>query len=227
MKDQADKLFADKLSSLDNLPDGYSPNIDSKWAIIHGSVTSGKAVNYKLRIGIAACLLLLFISGILLLKINAPTTVIVETQNPAEKISPSDKIKVADKKEVEDVNRVAQQVPLQKKNHGHSMQRQIEKVGGEIDNNNSETAETEINNPQTIGQDMESVTNNVAMTVPQQVNKNRRYVEVDFSDPVQQSRPVANEKNPFTVKINFSFRKDNFSSEKSVSTQPLRLHQNF
>ena len=75
MKNQADKLISEKLSSLDSLPDGYSPNLDSKWSIIQQSAKKKSVIPFKVWIGIAACLLIAFFSTVLLQQYHKPADV--------------------------------------------------------------------------------------------------------------------------------------------------------
>ncbi|MBK7570336.1 MAG: hypothetical protein IPI10_01465 [Bacteroidetes bacterium] len=34
MENKENKLIADKINSLDKLPQGYNPNLDAKWALL-------------------------------------------------------------------------------------------------------------------------------------------------------------------------------------------------
>jgi hypothetical protein len=68
MKTQDDKLVQSKLNSLDTLPEGYTPNIASKWTLIEEALDERRTDRIAFRkifLRIAACLVLLLISAAL------------------------------------------------------------------------------------------------------------------------------------------------------------------
>src|SRR4051812_47313967 len=78
MKMQDDKVIADKLESLDVLPKGYQPNINSKWALLEEAMDertlAGTRINKK-WLRIAACLLILFTSASLYFYMHRTITI--------------------------------------------------------------------------------------------------------------------------------------------------------
>ena len=67
MENLENKLIADKINSLDTLPDGYVPNLEAKWALLQSKEKNEKISflwGRKTWMKIAACLLILLLSGI-------------------------------------------------------------------------------------------------------------------------------------------------------------------
>jgi hypothetical protein len=65
MENRENKTIADKINSLDKLPEGYHPNLDAKWALLQSKENRPKVIalfNRKNLSKIAAILLILLIS---------------------------------------------------------------------------------------------------------------------------------------------------------------------
>jgi len=189
----ADKIMRDKLSSLENLPEDYVPNAEAKWSIIEASIQK-RTTNYK-WIGIAACLLLFGLAFIWTLNNKPSTTIIVQSPLPEQQRIYVPKVEVARVVEV-----------AQKKVNKH---KQI--VAEPI----------EIINPAT-EQIVEKVPVQTIETVVNE-KKRQRYVEVDFNDPVQVTKPVENNF-ASAIKFKLNFKKEN-NSENSETK--LSLKRNF
>lgn len=215
MKSQADKLISEKLSSLDSLPEGYSPNIDSKWAIVQGSIAKDKPVNYKLWIGIAACLLILLATSIMLKQINTPS-IVVEEPRPK---------KLMHTENTTANNAVASPAVEQRREISTP-------ASGKHKVKNGMKADTPSFNQPVLHdvspENVPVIENEVAIAEPvPAVKKKQRYFEMDFDDPEQQNREVADGSPSPSVKIKLGIKTETFNNGYSVSNKPLRIRQNF
>lgn len=212
MNSQADKLIRERLSSIDSLPDGYTPNIDSKWMIIHESKRRGVG-NYKLWIGIAACFLLFLTSAIIWKQDPASTIVETPLQNQLQHIED-----VATNR----VMKVATENPqeIAKTPFTASLKRKANINSGVTLHPEEKVINAPIVNEEEVAPEVA-----LEMSIPS-AKRMQRYVEIDFNEPVQQTQTIAEESSP-PVKFKLGFRNEIVSKNSSVSTKPLRIRQNF
>jgi hypothetical protein len=76
MEMRSDKIIQDKINSVDDLPEGYSPNLNSKWELLQAGLKpeqNKKPVLYYIQRASAVAAMLLLIGGSGLLIIKKPT----------------------------------------------------------------------------------------------------------------------------------------------------------
>src|SRR5688572_17026520 len=84
METMQDKLIREKLNSLDTLPEGYAPLLDSKWELLMAGQPEAKKSRQYFWYATAASLLLLLGFGFLFLNIpnSSNETIISHTKLP-------------------------------------------------------------------------------------------------------------------------------------------------
>ena len=76
MEMRSDKIIQDKINSVNDLPEGYSPNLNSKWELLQAGLKpeqNKKPVLYYVQRASAVAAMLLLIGGSSLLIIKKPT----------------------------------------------------------------------------------------------------------------------------------------------------------
>jgi len=179
MKSSENKFIADKLESLDSLPEGYRPDMNSKWALLEEAMnereSAGSRTN-KMWLNIAACLLALVTCSIIWIYTQRTITVTLIQQPPTEKaiaiesISPGTSV----------VNKHV--VPNKSlKSHSTALRQNEMPVPatGEM---------TSIIGPQTLADSViheeEKITPPVLTEKNIKKPKKQRFVQVDFDDPI-------------------------------------------
>jgi hypothetical protein len=72
-----DKIIRQKINSLDSFPDGYEPNLESKWNVIEAGLderNKKKMIISWYRIVVAAMLFIIGVGSVLLISIKSPST---------------------------------------------------------------------------------------------------------------------------------------------------------
>ena len=90
-----DKIIKQKLDSLEKLPEGYEPNLESKWNLIETGLDEGNKKKVAIiwyRIAIAAMLLMIGGGSLMLIKPVTKVQKEVDTRNKIETITSTDKI---------------------------------------------------------------------------------------------------------------------------------------
>lgn len=93
METRSDNIIQEKINSLNNLPEGYSPNLNSKWELLQAGLKPEQ--NKRLLLfyvkqasAIAAMLLLIGGSGLLIIKkIAKPTVASIQTTKPEKTLT--------------------------------------------------------------------------------------------------------------------------------------------
>ncbi|MBL0031255.1 MAG: hypothetical protein IPP27_03380 [Bacteroidetes bacterium] len=83
MENKENKLIADKINSLDKLPQGYNPNLDAKWALLQSEEKEQPVLTLFLKQNwrkIAAVILILFLSSALWISKFSSSTNEISTQ---------------------------------------------------------------------------------------------------------------------------------------------------
>jgi hypothetical protein len=175
MEDMENKLIASKLGELDTLPEGYKPNLDSKWELIEASM-EGERKNRFLIYRAAAIITGIILLGYLFM--------------PHLSVRPSAQIK--EQQKTEPVTKHNKTLPSSEQNNkmvAVTVQPQTT-VKVEKAKTKNNVIEMEPVQPET-KIDLVSVTQNsvplVASTTdtPNKKKKNR-YVQLDFDDPVKE-----------------------------------------
>ena len=95
MEAMQDKLIREKLNSLDSLPEGYAPSLDSKWELLRAGKPEKKKTPVYFWYAVAASLLLLLSFGLIFWQIETPVTenvpekAVAKHEIPAEKTKPN------------------------------------------------------------------------------------------------------------------------------------------
>jgi hypothetical protein len=174
MEMRSDKIIQDKINSVDDLPEGYSPNLNSKWELLQAGLKpeqNKKPVLYYIQRASAVAAMLLLIGGSGLLIIKKPTKPsalnITTNVNSVLKVAPK----------VEIVNSIEEQktTPSTTK----TTKKVMVNAPIQLAVNNQNTS------IDTITQNLEVVTQPIVnTTINEQVASNERFTEVDFTSPI-------------------------------------------
>ncbi len=202
-----DNIIAEKLNELNSLPESYQPNIDSKWQIIEESLNeSGKERKFYFRnlIRIAAIFLIVFIS------------VAIWMMNKTERKS-NEKNSLAGNYEIKSPSIILNSL-VANKNEKHQNRKQINPQENIFVN---AVDEVPVNISGNIAETKLVVNEEHSVSV---VKKKRRYVQVDFNDPV--TTLVSNNKmnQTFSVKVGIGKASGPVSEDQSPT---LRLSKPF
>jgi hypothetical protein len=211
MKSRADKLIEEKLSSLESLPEGYTPNLDAKWSIIQQTAMK-KPVAYIKWIGIAASIIFLLGCFFTWKSLYRAEPQFVHETKPAEKIEVAGQPLIA--------NNYVAAVSDKKTVFKRKSIRSINKP-----NQNSELTipDKVIEVPASTVEVAPAIVENVTDS---DQNLKQRYIEVDFRDEI--ARPVAqNDNSHKPVKISISFKDQSPATANSGEGSVVRIKQNF
>lgn len=206
--DMDHKSVAEKINGLDQLPEYYTPNLELKWGIIEAGMERSRKPMWVWWLSAAS---VIFIAGLIwLVKPSAqmadlPAPLVKENQASVTlKANPIQEKSVHTEKRVNKQKQVAQTVPL--------------------------TAVAEISREQEEVTQQPAVTTDTLLQVAQteRIITKQRYVELDFSDGIEQSSPQTT-----IVAQQFRFKLGNwpaFSKTGSGIKQtdiPVRIQKTF
>jgi hypothetical protein len=174
MEMRSNKIIQDKINSVNDLPEGYSPNLNSKWDLLQAGLKpeqNKKPVLYYIQRASAVAAMLLLIGGSGLLIIKKPT------KPTASNITTNNKYIVSVAPNTERVNAVEEKktIPSPQKTNKKVM------VNAPI--------QLAVNTPNTSidssTQKVEVVNQPIAnTTINEQVATTERFTEVDFTSPI-------------------------------------------
>jgi len=174
MEMRSNKIIQDKINSVNDLPEGYSPNLNSKWELLQAGLKpeqNKKTVLYYIQRASAVAAMLLLIGGSGLLIIKKPT------KPTASNITTNNKNIVSVAPNTERVNAVEEKktIPSPQKTNKKVM------VNAPI--------QLAVNTPNTSidssTQKVEVVNQPIAnTTINEQVATTERFTEVDFTSPI-------------------------------------------
>jgi hypothetical protein len=174
MEMRSDKIIQDKINSVNDLPEGYSPNLNSKWELLQAGLKSEqnkKSVMYYIQRASVVAAMLLLIGGSGLLIIKKPTKPItsslqtnnnsvVNTATKIEEVHQLDEKKVS-KPSIENTKKVMVNAPSQLSV-----------------NNQNISVDTITQKVEVVNQTIVNTTNNKQVTITE------RFTEIDFTTPV-------------------------------------------
>jgi hypothetical protein len=174
MEMRSDKIIQDKINSVNDLPEGYSPNLNSKWELLQAGLKpeqNKKPVLYYIQRASAVAAMLLVIGGSGLLIIKKPTkpsvSNIITNTNSYVTVAPK----------VEIVNTIEEQktTPSTSKTTKKVMANVPIKL---VVNNQNISIDSST-------QKVEAVTQPIVnTTINEQVASTERFTEVDFTSPI-------------------------------------------
>lgn len=174
MEMRSNKIIQDKINSVNDLPEGYSPNLNSKWELLQAGLKpeqNKKPVLYYIQRASAVAAMLLLIGGSGLLIIKKPT------KPTASNITTNNKNIVSVAPNTERVNAVEEKkaIPSSPKTTKKVMvnapiQLAVNTPNTSID---SSTQKVEVVNQSTFN-----------TTINEQVATTERFTEVDFISPI-------------------------------------------
>lgn len=174
MEMRSNKIIQDKINSVNDLPEGYSPNLNSKWELLQAGLKpeqNKKPVLYYIQRASAVAAMLLLIGGSGLLIIKKPT------KPTASNITTNNKNIVSVAPNTERVNAVEEKkaIPSSPKTTKKVMvnapiQLAVNTPNTSID---SSIQKVEVVNQSTVN-----------TTINEQVATTERFTEVDFTSPI-------------------------------------------
>lgn len=222
MENKENKLIADKINSLDYLPEGYEPNLDAKWALLQSEEKKPEVIflfERKTWTKVAALLIILFLStAIWLIKFrnSANEFTTVQPTSAPSSIAQSEHNSlqpIVEQKSVE--NNSIRNIPSTKKPEKKIISVPLK-----------ENSVAEIQLP--------SLENMIDVTLPteeaviakSEIKKSgHRYVQMDFNDEIKPN----NEKNTYAQGIQFRLmiKNSNPANQKSDDNTSFKLKHNF
>lgn len=174
MEMRSNKIIQDKINSVNDLPEGYSPNLNSKWELLQAGLKpeqNKKPVLYYIQRASAVAAMLLLIGGSGLLIIKKPT------KPTASNITTNNKNIVSVAPNTERVNAVEEKktIPSPQKTNKKVM------VNAPIQlavNNQNVIVDTITQKVEVVNQPL------VNTTINEQVATTERFTEVDFTSPI-------------------------------------------
>lgn len=219
MDRQTDKQIADKINSLDSLPQGYAPDLDSKWELLQLADKKKKSAVILLLtnrwFALAACLLLAFTAGIIwlvqpVIKSTTPKPVAEKIIHPTVKSAPHKNETV-----IETSKKKSKDLKSAKPKNKIIIEPNIELV--QLKNSATTTNDT-ANNNQLVNQEV------LAIQPPVKAKK-QRYVQMDFEDSIVQ--PGEKNVSAQAVRFRFSIGNTNKNTQPFESESTLKLQRNF
>lgn len=208
MEDMENKLIASKLSELDTLPEGYKPNLNSKWELIEASM-EGERKNRFVMYRVAAVITGIILLGYLFM--------------PRLNVQPATQSKVQQKTEPAMKHNKPLPSPEQKnKMIAATVQRKsaakVEKV--KIKSNVVEMESVQPK-PETKIDSVPAMQNSVQLaeldTEAPVKKKKSRYVQLDFNDPVKEETAAPSPKQMYAKE----FRIDLFNGNAPPQTNTI------
>ncbi len=220
MENRENKIIADKINSLDSLPEGYNPNLDAKWAMLQSDEKKEKAVllwNNRTWMKIAACFLILLLSGIIWInKTTQPKSEIANT-SPSIKPTIEHSEKIVSHSEINaSSNSIMQEVKKENRNKA--------RISIPVHEESVRQEEQVAIIPVTIDSSISTVIENNS-TIAITKAKKSRYVQMDFEDAIIQPATKT------TFAQGFQFRLGLKSSgsieQNSNDNSSIKLKRNF
>ena len=243
METMQDKLIREKLNSLDTLPEGYTPSLDSKWELLMAGQPQKKEPKRQFWYAAAAGFLLLLTFGFLFLRsAKKPVTEIIAHTSVPQKLNstsipenhqtaPEENVAENDSAERQKtaiasntVSKIASKNAMVKGLKTPPSDKTEEKLAMKS-SSESNLAKAE---PNSVFK--EQTTSLIAVEAPKSIQKKKaRFVEMDFEAEAK-PRMVASEKAP-TTKMQFKLKilpKTNEEAPAVVQNEkPLRLQHTF
>ncbi|MEO8150250.1 MAG: hypothetical protein ABI723_21630 [Bacteroidia bacterium] len=224
MDKQTDKQIADKINSLDTLPQGYAPDLESKWELLQLADKKEKpAVILFLTnrwLAAAACLLLFCTAGLWWLMqpvIKTTSPIAIKKTEHVKNISSTHKVTVT-----ENPIKIFPAIKSAK----HKDKSIIEKQPGLIhDENLIATAITPPLGPGLTIVKEEILHQEPVADEPESKAKKQRYVQMDFDDNIIQ--PGERNISAQSVRFRFSFGNAHRNNQSFENESTLKLKQNF
>lgn len=174
MEMRSNKIIQDKINSVNDLPEGYSPNLNSKWELLQAGLKpeqNKKPMLYYIQRASAVAAMLLLIGGSGLLIIKKPT------KPTASNITTNNKNIVNVAPNPERVNAVEEKKTIPSPPKATKKVMVNAPIQSAANNQNMSV--------DTITQKIEVVTQPIAnTTINEQVATTERFTEVDFTSPI-------------------------------------------
>lgn len=221
MENLENKIIAEKINSLDYLPEGYQPNLDAKWELLQNDKKNRKVFflyERKNRLLIAACVIFLLLCGIVLMNLNnneklnsstVATTPVTGNKSPIENTSP----------------KITSNVPLANST-ATPKKLQHKKISPVKSFQNPTTPNIEqvalvIHEADTSKEIVKNNTEPIAITK----TKKQRYVQMDFEGEVQPANSNPTFAQGFQFRI--SLKNSGLGNESSDENSAFKLKRNF
>jgi hypothetical protein len=218
MENQEKKSIAEKLDSLVDLPEGYHPNLNSKWSLLEESLHNRSVIRKRADnkwIKVAACILILFSVGVW----------IMFRKN--EKMVQMHPVPVKHELYIEIPVKIQEDVSTGENRPGKKIH--VKSAIVQKENQIHDTVKNQGNQQSFIVQEMETV--DTASAVLSQIEKQfkekkkRRYVQIDFDSP--SSIPVASATATPVFRLRIGSANQNSTLTGFESGSTLRIKQNF
>lgn len=222
MEKQVDKIIADKINSLTSLPDGYSPNLEAKWAMLSGEKKNeGTSIPFLINIWqkIAAIVLFLLISTVIWMNVTTTITITVEQQDSNSKNE--------DQLKPQLVQRISPEESTFHKNHFRKNIGSLSPISEE--KKTDELKQQERTNQEIRIQEVTQVLPLISQDIPKTTETVKvikaRYVQIDFEDSskAQQNHDFYAQSVRFKLGINFN----SGNKEDDHSGRVLKISSNF
>lgn len=240
METTQDKLIREKLNSLDTLPEGYAPSLDSKWELLIAGQPEPKKQPQYFWYAAAASLLLLLGFGFLFLETSKPAAEIVaktqismQTPPPAStEKQPVIQQKINTKNAIAKQEKTAEtKIAFAKVASKNAM---VLTPKTQAQAKYSENPEIELSaesnaiiSQPAIGTAKESSQLAVAEIPKTTLKKKARFVEMDFEAP---QKPLMAQRAPQPAKVQFKLKilpKETENTAVVQNENPLRLQHTF
>lgn len=222
MEKQVDKIIADKINSLTDLPEGYSPNLEAKWAMLSGEKKSEETFFTLLQNNwqkVAAIVLFLLLSTVIWLNVTTTITITVEQQDSNSKKE--------DQLKPQLVQRISPEESVIHKSHLRKNTGSVSPISEE--KKKDELKPQEITNQEIRIQEVTPVLPLISQDIPKTTEiikvKKARYVQIDFEDSskAQQNHDVYAQSVRFKLGINFN----STNKEDDHSGHGIKISSNF
>lgn len=232
MENRENKIIQNKINSMDQLPEGYEPNLHAKWALLEDSLNEKKSavvwVNYK-WLGIAAVLLILFSTGFWFSsRDNKPKHIVKDELNAAPGIPENKK---ADNKIISP--QIEKQI-VQRKSNGIrteiSTALHHDKIKSEEQEFPNQDPSPMVDNTVKSDEEIilaESNQSSGLVEIPNKKVNKRRYVQVDFVSP-NATTALSKESNQQIIRFKIGSSGRNSANAIPETGEPFLLfRQNF
>ncbi|MBK7572898.1 MAG: hypothetical protein IPI10_15250 [Bacteroidetes bacterium] len=224
MENLENKLIADKINSLDTLPDGYVPNLEAKWALLQSKEKNEKISflwGRKTWMKIAACLLILLLSGIVWIsKTSQPKSEIANSTSPSKPSLPKVEKVVNSSEKFATITSENKSID-KSKNKSRSTIVTNEVPVKEVLHTDKEEI---VLNPPTIDTIITLQEVNLA-SVENSKLKKARYTQLDFEDAILQPATKTTFAQSFQFRL--GLKSSNYSEQNSNENSVLKLKRNF
>lgn len=230
MENLENDIIKNKIDSLHELPDGYMPDLDSKWEILESAMNDPKKKRISMfwPLTVVAASVLVFIGTLFLSK---PAINIVQNKSSFEKEIKSGNEIVQNSKVSPDSYRVQNDTKIEERK---SVQNSKNRSGDyRVQNSNKnelnkkDKIELIVHEMGVIQSDTIKEISNIilAETKPAARNKKRKFVEINFDAPVQ---PATVENSPEEkISVRFFAKSNEGSNGSNADGTRLKLQHNF